>query len=79
MSEQRNTKYKSRAERGLGKYDAPLKVQYTRGIMDFKKGRITNPFHPDTMQYREWERGFNTAFYENLERVKGHEQTTGRS
>jgi hypothetical protein len=30
----------TRKERGLGKYDAPLKVQFQRGYDDFKRGRI---------------------------------------
>ena len=34
----------TRKERGLGKYDAPLKVQFQRGYDDFKRGRINNPF-----------------------------------
>lgn len=69
----------TRKERGLGKYDAPLKFQYEKGYSDFKGGRVTNPFPDDTMQYREWERGFNKAYYEQLKRIKEHEQTTGRS
>ena len=28
----------------------------------------------DTMQFREWDRGFNKAFSENLKRVTKHEQ-----
>jgi hypothetical protein len=65
----------TRAERGLGKYDAPLKVQFERGYLDFKRGRVNNPFHSDTMQYREWERGFNAAYFENLKRVKENEKS----
>jgi hypothetical protein len=72
-------KQMTRKERGLGKYDAPLKFQYEKGYSDFKGGRVTNPFPDDTMQYREWERGFNKAYYEQLKRIKEHEQTTGRS
>jgi hypothetical protein len=71
----------TRAEKGLGKYDAPLKVQFQRGYDDFKRGRVTNPFHCDTMQYREWERGFNRAYFDRLEKVKQSEQriTNGSS
>ena len=68
----------TRKERGLGKYDAPLKVQFQRGYEDFKRGRVNNPFHMDTMQFREWNRGFNKAFSENLKRVTKHEQTRDR-
>ena len=70
----------TRAERGLGKYDAPLKVQFQRGYEDFKRGRVGSPFHTDTMQYREWSRGFNKAWDDNLKRVVSNEQykTRGR-
>ena len=68
-----NTKRLTRKERGLGKYDAPLRMQYEKGYGDFKKGRILNPFHEDTMQYREWNRGFNAAYYEQLKRVQEYE------
>jgi len=58
---------------GLGKYDAPLIIQYTRGSSDFKEGNLENPFHKDTMQYREWERGFNKAFFDKLKKVINYE------
>ena len=68
----------TRKERGLGKYDAPLKFQHEKGYKDFRRGVVVNPFHKDTMQYREWERGFNQAYFEQLKRVKEYEQVTGR-
>lgn len=64
---------KSRKDRGLGKYDAPLKMQYEKGYTDFWRGRVWNPFHKDTMQHREWNRGFNVAYFEQLKKVKEHE------
>jgi hypothetical protein len=68
----------TRKQRGLGKYDAPLKFQYEKGYKDFRQGRVVNPFLDDTMQHREWERGFNKAYFEQLERVRRYEQATGR-
>lgn len=68
----------TRKQRGLGKYDAPLKFQQEKGYKDFRQGRVVNPFPSDTMQYREWERGFNKAYFDQLKRVRGHEQATGR-
>ena len=65
-----------RESRGLGKYDAPLKLQHQMGYSGFKRGRIANPFSEDTMQYREWNRGFSKAFYDNLSRVTKDETTT---
>ena len=58
----------SRAERGLCKYDAPLKLQFNQGITGFKRNK-KNPFSNNTMQYREWERGFNSAFFSQRERI----------
>ncbi len=57
----------------LSKYDAPLKIQFTRGVSDFKRGKVSNPFHPNTMQAREWDRGFNISYFQRLERVKNAE------
>jgi hypothetical protein len=42
----------------LSKYDAPLKIQFTKGFSDFKRGKLTNPYNQNTMQAREWTRGF---------------------
>ena len=64
----------NRVKHNLGKYDAPLIIQYKRGSEDFMRGRVANPFHKDTMQYREWERGFNKAYFEKLKRVVKYEQ-----
>lgn len=69
----------SRKDRGLGKYDAPLRFQYDQGYSAFKRGKIINPFHKDTMQCREWERGFNRAYFEQLKRVLKYEQTKAGS
>ena len=71
-------KRRTRAERGLGKYDAPLRMQFEKGYKDFKRGRINNPFPEDTMQYREWQRGFDTAYMDQLNRVQEYEQARTR-
>ncbi|OUW96940.1 MAG: hypothetical protein CBD97_00270 [Pelagibacteraceae bacterium TMED237] len=63
----------NRSKRNLGKYDAPLVIQYRKGMDDFQKGRLSNPFHKDTMQYREWNRGFNKAYFDRLRKVKKYE------
>lgn len=69
----------NRKERGLGKYDAPLRVQYQMGYSAFKGGvKLYNPFDVHTMQHREWERGFNKAYFDQLRRIKEYERTTGR-
>ena len=67
-----------RQRKGLGKYDAPLKIQHQRGFKDFYRARISNPFNSNTMQHREWQRGWNTAYFENLRKVKSREQARAR-
>ncbi len=57
----------------LSKYDAPLKIQFTKGMTDFKRGKVNNPYHSNSMQSREWERGFNISYFQRLERVKREE------
>ena len=66
---------------GLGKYDAPLRIQYQWGYDAFKRGgRLVKRgkqilfeenrpnIDPNTMQYREWQRGWNDAYFEHLEK-----------
>lgn len=57
----------------LSKYDAPLKIQFNRGMSDFKRGKLNNPYHFNSMQAREWERGFNKSYFQRLERAKQNE------
>lgn len=39
---------------------------YLQGIIDFKKGQTRNPYKPKAYYFKEWERGFNHAYYDNL-------------
>ena len=60
------------SQRGaLNKNDAPLRIQYQKGRTAFYKGHMVSSFNRNTMQYREWLRGFNAAYYENLETLDG--------
>ena len=75
----------------LSKYDAPLRIQFERGVNAFKgnqyirnvKGHkviaTVSPYNSNTMQHREWQRGWNTAYFENLKKVKQREQIRERS
>jgi len=66
-------KHKKKRNPNLSKYDAPLKIQFSKGMSDFKRGKVVNPYNSNTMQSREWERGFNLSFLQRLERVKKDE------
>jgi ribosome modulation factor len=58
----------SRKERGLSKYDAPLYIQYKKGVNAFRMNTLS-PYHSNTMQHREWQRGWNDAYDQNLKKV----------
>jgi len=44
-----------------------------KGYKSFWKGNLSNPYNVDTYRNKEWERGFNKAYFEQLERVKKYE------
>ena len=47
---------------------------YEQGRQAFKTGKLGNPYQAQTKENREWEMGFNKAYFLNLERVKAYEQ-----
>ena len=47
---------------------------YDQGKLAFKSGNLGNPYQDQTKDNREWEIGFNKAYFFNLERVKEYEQ-----
>jgi hypothetical protein len=49
---------------------APLKIQYEKGTFAFKKGWIGNPYNRNTAQGKEWQRGFNAAYFDHLDKLK---------
>ena len=69
----------------LSKYDAPLRIQFERGLNAFKGRQYVrtvkdnkvimteNPYNPNTMQAREWLRGYNSAYAKQLEKVQRDE------
>ena len=64
---------------GLTKYDAPLRIQYEWGQEAFSKGKVACPIDSNTMQAREWQRGWNDAYYLNLQKVQRYEQARAGS
>ena len=65
-------KIRSRQERGLSKYDAPLIIQYNKGINAFKRNE-KSPYHLNSMAYREWLRGWNDAYSKQYKRIQVNE------
>jgi hypothetical protein len=43
---------------------------FNEGIKAFKEGRLGNPYRENTKEYRDWEFGFNKAYFSNLERIE---------
>lgn len=46
---------------------------FDEGVRAFQRGNLVNPYNPDTSRYRDWEFGFNTAYFSNLKAVKEKE------
>ena len=42
---------------------------YEEGLKAFREGDLGNPHKPSTKQGREWEMGFNKAYFKNKEQV----------
>ena len=76
---------KKKRNPNLSKYDAPLRIQFERGIKAFRgkqyirsvKGAkiiaTESPYKTNTMQHREWQRGYNLAYAKQLEKIKREE------
>jgi len=62
---------------GLKKYDAPLRLQFEWGYEAFNKGFIGTNIDQRTMQYREWQRGWDTAYFDNLKGLNKNELARG--
>ena len=64
------------------KNDPPLSLQYNKGYEAFSSVKqwtrkvddatiivTASPFKEHTMQAREWQRGYNKAYFDNLEKL----------
>lgn len=47
---------------------------FEEGIRAFKAGNLDNPYGPDTTRYRDWNFGFNTAYFDQLKKVREWEK-----
>lgn len=43
---------------------------YEQGRRAFYAGKITNPFTENTHFHREWDRGFNKAYFDNKKKTE---------
>lgn len=44
----------------------PLKIQMGQGYYAFTKGWVVNQYNPNSIAGKEWQRGFDRAYYDNL-------------
>lgn len=52
---------------------------FDEGQRAFKKGNLVNPYNPDTSRYRDWQFGFDRAYFDNLAQVKQREARNGKA
>jgi hypothetical protein len=45
-----------------------LSIQFNQGKYAFNKGWLGNPYESNKAQGKEWQRGFNAAYFENLDK-----------
>ena len=46
---------------------------FHEGKRGFYTGSLSNPYPKNSIRHRDWEYGFNVAYFENLKRVKEYE------
>jgi len=56
----------------------PLSIQYDKGRYAFIKGWISNPYPEDDPKGLEWQRGFNAAYFDNIDRLKAKYERSAR-
>jgi hypothetical protein len=44
----------------------PLRIQADQGYHAFYKGWLSNNYNPDSMAGKEWQKGFDYAYFENI-------------
>ena len=48
---------------------AKVAKPFNQGYRGFLVGNLTNPYSQNTKEYRDWEFGFNKAYFKNKEQV----------
>ena len=59
--------YKSKKFKRRGQWP-PLKIQFEEGQRAFYIGKLKNPYSINNIRNKEWERGFNSAYFDNQKR-----------
>ena len=59
---------RQRHKKGKRSNSAPLKIQFEEGQRAFYLGKLKNPYNINNIRNKEWERGFNFAYFNNQKR-----------
>jgi hypothetical protein len=52
---------------------APLKIQWQQGYYAFTRGWLANQYNPISVAGKEWQRGFDRGYFDNLEKLNGNQ------
>ena len=47
----------------------PLQIAFDMGFRAFQRGIFDSPYKEGTVLLKEWHRGFNTAYFTNLDKL----------
>lgn len=53
----------------------PLRIQFEQGYKAFFNGWLVNHYNADTVNGKEWQRGFNAAYFDNIMFLKRKKMT----
>jgi hypothetical protein len=46
-----------------------LSIQFGKGYYAFSRGWLSNSYDPTSLAGKEWQRGFDAAYFDNLARI----------
>lgn len=46
-----------------------ISFQFKEGHWGFTVGRVVNKYSPDSQRGREWQRGFDRAYFDHLDKI----------
>lgn len=52
----------------------PLSLQFQQGTYAFQRGWVANAYNRDSIKGKEWQRGWDAAYFGNLDRVVSGER-----
>jgi hypothetical protein len=53
-----------------GERHPPLSVQFGQGQVAFMRGWLSNQYNPESNKGKEWQRGFDRAYFDNIAQLK---------